>query len=55
LLQKKESPNREDQFQRMIEIEEYFQVLFKKHNITTICMEKLYFTKYNQNNAEFVF
>ena len=55
LLQKKESPNREDQFQRMIEIEEYFQELFKKYDITTICMEKLYFTKYNQNNAEFVF
>ncbi len=55
LLQKKESPNREDQFQRMIEIEEYFKILFKKYNITTICMEKLYFTKYNQNNAEFVF
>jgi hypothetical protein len=39
----------------MIEIEEYFNNLFKKNKITTICMEKLYFTKYNQNNAEFVF
>jgi crossover junction endodeoxyribonuclease RuvC len=55
LLQKKESPNREDQFQRMIEIEEYFNNLFKKNKITIISMEKLYFTKYNQNNAEFVF
>jgi hypothetical protein len=39
----------------MIEIEKYFQDLFKNYKITTICMEKLYFTKYNQNNAEFVF
>ena len=55
LLQKKESPNREDQFNRMIEIEDYFKKLFENYNIQTICMEKLYFTKHNQNNAEFVF
>ena len=55
LLQKKDSPTREDQFERMIEIEKYFTDLFKKYDISTICMEKLYFTKYNQNNAEFVF
>ena len=29
LLQKKESPNREDQFNRMIEIEDYFKKLFE--------------------------
>jgi hypothetical protein len=55
LLQKKESPSREDQFERMIEIENYFLDLFKNYEISTISMEKLYFTKYNQNNAEFVF
>ena len=55
LLQKKESPSREDQFNRMIEIEDYFKKLFETYDIQTICMEKLYFTKYNQNNAEFVF
>jgi hypothetical protein len=39
----------------MIEIEDYFKKLFETYDIQTICMEKLYFTKYNQNNAEFVF
>lgn len=44
-----------DQFERMREIEEYFTTLIKKHKIQTMCMEKLFFTKFNQNNAEFVF
>ena len=44
-----------DQFERMREIEEYFTKLCKKHKIQTMCMEKLFFTKFNQNNAEFVY
>jgi crossover junction endodeoxyribonuclease RuvC len=44
-----------DQFERMREIEEYFTKLLKKHSIKTMCMEKLFFTKFNQNNAEFVY
>lgn len=44
-----------DQFERMREIEEYFSKLIKKYKIQTMCMEKLFFTKFNQNNAEFVF
>ena len=55
LLQKEEQPSREDQFKRMIEIEDYFWKIFKDRKIDVVCMEKLYFTKYNQNNAEFVF
>lgn len=55
LLLEKKSPTREDQFERMIEIEEYFTKLIKKHKIQTMCMEKLFFTKFNQNNAEFVY
>jgi crossover junction endodeoxyribonuclease RuvC len=39
----------------MREIEEYFTKLIKKNKIQTMCMEKLFFTKFNQNNAEFVF
>jgi len=39
----------------MVEIEEYFIKLIKKHKIQTLSMEKLFFTKFNQNNAEFVF
>lgn len=55
LLLEKKSPTREDQFNRMREIEEYFIKLIKKHTIQTVSMEKLFFTKFNQNNAEFVF
>jgi len=55
LLQKKISPSREDQFNRMIEIEDYFKELFKNNKVEVVCMEKLFFTKYNKNNAEFVF
>ena len=55
LLLEKKSPTRVDQFERMREIEEYFTKLLKKHNIQTMCMEQLFFTKFNQNNAEFVY
>jgi len=55
LLLEKKSPTRLDQFERMREIEEYFIKLIKKHKIQTMCMEKLFFTKFNQNNAEFVY
>ncbi len=55
LLLEKKSPTREDQFQRMVEIEKYFIKLIKKNKIQTLSMEKLFFTKFNQNNAEFVF
>jgi len=44
-----------DQFERMREIEEFFMKLLKKYKIQTMCMEQLFFTKFNQNNAEFVF
>lgn len=55
LLSEIKSPTRIDQFERMREIEEYFTKLCKKHTIQTMCMEKLFFTKFNQNNAEFVY
>jgi len=55
LLSEIKSPTRMDQFERMREIEEYFTKLLKKNKIQTMCMEKLFFTKFNQNNAEFVY
>lgn len=55
LLSEVKSPTRIDQFERMREIEEYFTKLCKKYKIQTMCMEKLFFTKFNQNNAEFVY
>ena len=55
LLQKKVSPAREDQYERMLQIADFFTELFEKYQVHTVSMEKLFFTKYNQNNAESVF
>ncbi len=55
LLQKKVSPTREDQYERMLQISDFFTEFFEKYQIHIVSMEKLFFTKYNQNNAEFVF
>lgn len=55
LLLEKKSPTRKDQYQRMIEIQEYFSHLIKKYKIQTLAIEHLFFTKFNQNNAEFVY
>ena len=38
LLQKEEQPSREDQFKRMIEIEDYFWKIFKDRKIDVVCM-----------------
>ena len=55
LLQKKESPTRIDQFDRANQILEFFEKLLEKYVIDKVAMEKLFFTSYNQNNAEFVY
>jgi len=55
LLLEKKSPTRDDQFMRIKEIYEYFEKLLIKHNVDVISIEKLFFTKFNQNNAEFVY
>ena len=55
LLSEIKSPRRMNQFERMMEIYDYFTKLIKKYKIQTMCMEKLFFTKFNQNNAEFVY
>ncbi len=55
LLQKKESPTRIDQFDRANQILEFFEKLLEKYVIEKVAMEKLFFTSYNQNNAEFVY
>jgi Holliday junction resolvasome RuvABC endonuclease subunit len=55
LLQDKKSPTREDQFQRANQILEFFEKLLKKYSIEKVAMEKLFFTDYNQSNAEFVY
>ena len=55
LLQDKKSPTREDQFQRANQIFDFFCEMIEKYPIKKIAMEKLFFTEYNQNNAEFVY
>jgi Holliday junction resolvasome RuvABC endonuclease subunit len=55
LLQDKKSPTREDQFQRANQILDFFEKLLKKHGVKRVAMEKLFFTDYNQSNAEFVY
>ena len=55
LLQDKKSPTREDQFQRANHILDFFEKLLKEYPIKKVAMEKLFFTDYNQSNAEFVY
>ena len=55
LLQDKKSPTREDQFQRANHILEFFDNLLLKYSIDKVAIEKLFFTNYNQSNAEFVY
>ena len=55
LLQDKKSPTREDQFQRANQILGFFEKLLNKYSVVKVAMEKLFFTDYNQNNAEFVY
>lgn len=55
LLQDKKSPTREDQFQRANQILGFFERLLDKYTVEKAAMEKLFFTSYNQSNAEFVY
>jgi crossover junction endodeoxyribonuclease ruvC len=55
LLQHQKAPTRYDQFERMSQIYDFFHTMFEQYPIEKVAMEKLFFTKFNQNNAEFVF
>jgi len=55
LLLDEKFPNRQSQFKRMLEIYNFFEKLIKKNKIRIISIEKLFFTKFNQANAEFVY
>lgn len=55
LLLDQKSPQRTDQFKRMQEIYTFFEQMLNAHRIRAVGVEKLYFTKYNQSNAEFVY
>jgi Holliday junction resolvasome RuvABC endonuclease subunit len=55
LLQEKQSPTRADQFERVSQIFEFFENFLGTYAIDVVAMEQLFFTSYNQNNAEFVY
>lgn len=55
LLLEEKKPTRGDQFMRIKTIYEYFEKLLVKHKVKVISIEKLFFTKFNQSNAEFVY
>ena len=55
LLLEEKFPNRQSQFKRMLEIYNFFEKLIKKNKIRIISIEKLFFTRFNQANAEFVY
>ena len=55
LLQKQVSPTREDQFERVNQIFSFFEWFLEKYPIKAAAVEKLFFTSYNQSNAEFVY
>jgi crossover junction endodeoxyribonuclease RuvC len=55
ILNEETKLNRDKQFLRLVEMWKFFDDIFAKYNITSIWVEKLYFTNSNQSNAEFVF
>lgn len=55
LLQEEQNPSRYDQFNRIRKIYDLFENLIKTYPIKKVWIEKLYFTKYNKNNAEFIY
>jgi crossover junction endodeoxyribonuclease RuvC len=55
LLQEKNAPTRTDQFERVHQIFDFFEKLIVQYQIDCVSMEQLFFTKFNQSNAEFVY
>lgn len=55
LLNDKKDVIRSDYFDRMLDIQLFFEDLLVKHKIHSVWIEKLFFTKSNQWNAEFVY
>lgn len=55
LLLEEKKPTRDDQFLRIQKIYDFFETFLKEHKISIVSIEKLFFTKFNQSNAEFVY
>lgn len=54
ILLSEKSDNKRD-FSRLLKIYDFFSQIIKKEKINSVAIEKLFFTKYNQANAEFVY
>lgn len=53
---KTKEAKRLEQYQRMLDIRNFFADMLEKYKeITVVSMEKYFFTKFNKGNAEFVF
>jgi len=46
---------KKDNARRIYEMWEFFDRILNKYKIKSVCIEKLFFTKFNQANAEFVY
>lgn len=55
LLQDMKSPTRNDQFSRLYNIYSFFLEMFTTYDVKKMAIEKLFFTSWNQSNAEFVY
>lgn len=55
LLLDDKAPTREYQYARMKQIYQFFVEMVEEHDITAVGVEKLFFTRFNQSNAEFVY
>lgn len=52
----KAKTSRQNQYERMLEIYDFFSKLLKKNKtIKKVCIEKYFFTHINRSNAEFVY
>ncbi len=55
ILQENPKPQRQDYFNKICQIKIFFEKIMKKYKIQACGIEKLFFTKFNQANAEFVY
>ena len=46
---------RKDNARRLYDISKFFDDMLEKYDINSVCIEKLFFTRFNQANAEFVY
>ena len=55
LVLDKVNPSRQDQFERMHDLYRFFEEIVETYDVQAMGVEKLFFTQYNQRNAEFVY